>query len=790
MQRSVRLVHVAALAAVGGCFAGTPDYECSTPDDIKCPSGFVCFDDEKKCHQTCDVSRDCSPINEACIDEACVVFSGVCGAPTDCPQGWFCNPSGACQKYPANVNCTNSVTDGDETDSDCGGAFCDPCGSGKACSGATDCSSGVCTGLVCQVPACDDGVRNGAEPGVDCGGGCPAACPDGSNCGAHADCQSLVCVGGFCEVPTCDDLTRNGGEGDVDCGLVCPNLCGDGSTCGGAGDCTSRICTGNVCQVPTCGDSAKNGDETDIDCGGSCPANCADGQGCATGADCTSVVCRDNVCVPPGCNDGVQNGGESAIDCGGATLCLRCSTGKTCNTGTDCVSGSCPAGTCAAPSCTDNVQNGSETDVDCGGSCPSCATGQGCTVDGDCQSRTCLANLCGSALSSAIATGDIHTCAALTSGEVRCWGYGGWGRLGYGNTTNIGDNETPASAGSVDVGGSVTQVAAGFLHTCALLATDGEVRCWGSAARGQLGYGNTSDIGDDEAPALAGSVNVGGAVVQIAAGGYHTCALLTTGEVRCWGDAASGELGYGNTTRIGDNETPASAGSVSVGGSVAQIAMGNYHTCALLTTGAVRCWGSAESGQLGYGNTTNIGDNETPASAGSVNVGGSVSQIVAGGVHTCALLASGEVRCWGSANSGRLGYGNTTNIGDNETPAAAGSVNVGASVSRIAAGGAHTCALLSAGGVRCWGYGLDGCLGYANTNNIGDSATPASAGNVNVGGSVAKIVAGGRHTCALLTTGEVRCWGSSSVGQLGYGNTTNIGDNETPASAGSVVVVQ
>jgi alpha-tubulin suppressor-like RCC1 family protein len=334
----------------------------------------------------------------------------------------------------------------------------------------------------------------------------------------------------------------------------------------------------------------------------------------------------------------------------------------------------------------------------------------------------------------------------------------------------------------------VTQVAAGSNHTCALLDT-GAVRCWGYGANGRLGYGNTDTIGDDEAPAFAGDVDVGGTVTQLAAGVSHTCALLDAGAVRCWGDGDFGRLGYGNTDTIGDDETPASAGDVDVGGTVTQIAAGAFHTCALLDFGAVRCWGRGLSGQLGYGNTDTIGDDETPASAGNVIVGGTVTQIAAGGNYTCALLETGAVRCWGAGSFGPLGYGNVNSIGDDETPASAGSVIVGGTVAQVAAGDAHTCALLDTGAVRCWGFGANGRLGYGNTNSIGDDEIPASAGDIGVGGTVTHITTGGGHTCALRDTGAVRCWGLGTSGALGYGNTDNIGDDETPATAGDVPVL-
>ncbi len=385
-----------------------------------------------------------------------------------------------------------------------------------------------------------------------------------------------------------------------------------------------------------------------------------------------------------------------------------------------------------------------------------------------------------------VATGGSHSCSKF-DGSVRCWGYGFYGQLGYGNTFTIGDNETPQAAGDVDVGETVTQLAVGDYHTCALLST-GNVRCWGQGFSGQLGYGNTSDIGDDESPASAGDVNVGGTVIQLTAGESHTCALLSNGSVRCWGAGTEGRLGYGNTNSIGDNESPASAGNVDVGGTVTQISAGNRHTCALLSSGNVRCWGAGADGRMGNGDTSNIGDDETPASAGNIIIGGTVTQISAGGHHTCALLSTGNIRCWGRGSAGRLGYGNTSNIGDNESPASAGDVNVGGTVTKVDSGTQQTCALLSTGNVRCWGDSTIAPLGYGNSNTIGDNETPAAAGDLNLGGTVKNISAAYAHICALMSTDQIRCWGAGSDGQLGYGNLFSIGDNEVPATVGDVDV--
>ena len=275
--------------------------------------------------------------------------------------------------------------------------------------------------------------------------------------------------------------------------------------------------------------------------------------------------------------------------------------------------------------------------------------------------------------------GNSTSCVVFPSGAVNCWGNSDFGQLGRGNTLSIGDDETPASAGTLSLGSGLSAAAVAAstgLHTC-VLTTVGSVKCWGTASSGRLGYGNTTDLGDDETPASAGTVNIGGTATAITAGSVHTCALLSTGAVTCWGPGVSGRLGYGNTTTIGDNETPASAGTVNIGGTAVAVAAGQYHTCALLSTGAVTCWGAGSSGRLGYGNTTTIGDDETPASAGTVNIGGTAIAVATGVDHTCVVLTSGAVKCWGDGAGGGLGYSNTSSIGDDETPATVGSVDLG-----------------------------------------------------------------------------------------------------------------
>ncbi len=394
-----------------------------------------------------------------------------------------------------------------------------------------------------------------------------------------------------------------------------------------------------------------------------------------------------------------------------------------------------------------------------------------------------------------------HTCAVLAHGSVRCWGFGGDGRLGYGNTSSVGDDETPGLVGPVNLGPGRTAkaISAGSYHTCALL-DDGSVRCWGYGGDGRLGYGNKNAVGDDEAPGSVGPVNLGPGhtAKAITAGGGHSCAILDDGSVRCWGFGGDGRLGYGNRDSIGDDEAPGSVGPVDLGPgrTATAISAGASDTCAILDDGAVRCWGRGNNGQLGYGDTLPLGTSQTPGSVAPVELGPgrTAKAISAGAGHTCAVLDDGSVRCWGYGGNGRLGYGNTSNVGDLQvrTPDKAGPVDLGPgrTAKAISAGDSHTCAILDDNSVRCWGYGAYGELGYANTKDVGDkpATTPDKMGPVDLGpGRTAKTIsAGGRHTCAMLDDNSVRCWGFGGDGRLGYCNTNNVGDHQTPGSVGPV----
>ena len=172
------------------------------------------------------------------------------------------------------------------------------------------------------------------------------------------------------------------------------------------------------------------------------------------------------------------------------------------------------------------------------------------------------------------------------------------------------------------------------------------------------------------------------------------------------------------------------------------------------------------------------------------NLGENVNALAAGEHHTCALLDTGSVRCWGIGSFGRLGVPDIyENIGDDEAPQSHPLVNLGLPALAIAAGGEHSCAILEDRTVRCWGRGVFGQLGTLSSEEIGDDEDPADWPVVDVGVPVVSLALGDHYSCAVTDTGRALCWGLGDLGRLGYGNQSEIGDNEAPSTAGSVPIV-
>ncbi len=387
-----------------------------------------------------------------------------------------------------------------------------------------------------------------------------------------------------------------------------------------------------------------------------------------------------------------------------------------------------------------------------------------------------------------ITAGSDFNCAVLVSGKVKCWGSNGAGQLGTRRDGSaVGDNEVP---GFIDYAGGlekIIDIAAGDAHVCAKMPEG--IKCWGANSAGQLGNGNRTQVRYSD---LATFVDTGLEPSSMALSSDRTC-IAKGLEVKSWGDGRFGVLGNGNINNIGDDELPSIVPSLKFQSSVS-ISVGSNHVCSWRAKdenkpGWVKCWGYGLRGQLGYGNKETVGDDETLDSLTAISGVEDFVKVYLGADHSCSVMADGRIKCWGSGSAGKLGYGSQIDIGDDETLDSVNSISVGDRVTKLALGSEHSCALLENLRVKCWGSGAGGATGSGSTQTLGDNETIANLPYVDVGDLVVNIVAGSRHTCAKTVKDEVRCWGASNSGQLGYGNLESIGDNETPANAGVVQLV-
>ena len=434
-----------------------------------------------------------------------------------------------------------------------------------------------------------------------------------------------------------------------------------------------------------------------------------------------------------------------------------------------------------------------------------------------------------------LSAGWHHTCALMDNGTVQCWGSNGHGELGDGTTT---DSPTPVLVVSDNTGTLLTgveEVSASRYYTCARLDTGG-VKCWGWNEGGKLGDGkvdyNSFNLSAAVAPFIPYADEASSSypvdvvdtndqpltdAVSVTAGSWHACALRENHQVVCWGQNFDGALGIGKDPVDFDPLNPdwdtlfspraltvvTAAGSQSPLTDVIQISAGSSdHTCALIDPdqdgkGRVRCWAwnGGSEGQLGNGNLTDAyavaPSDPVQLNDGNNTVIENATQIAAGADHTCALLDTNEVVCWGWNAYGQVG----SNSSAGSAPRAEYVLvdNQGTrltDVKRIVTErGSHTCALKNDNSLWCWGDNTHGQLGQDPT--LVDKAPFAIPGPTNLPGTILEVAVGGggrdpldnaliqydgMHTCALVETNQgkdVWCWGSNDHGQLGDGTTTD-----------------
>ena len=613
-----------------------------------------------------------------------------------------------CPGQPCVPDCTNVECGPDPVcRTDCGG-----CGDGY------NCQSGHCIQNSC-VPDCTT-VECGPDPvcGTDCGG-----CDDGNVCTTD-ECNGLGCV----HTPSLDACDDNN-LCTVDDMCTSDFRCvGTPVTCSDNNPCTDDRCLDGqwiyTSNFGTCDDDDACTENDKCDASGNCDGavvTCDDGDVCTTGqcdrvTGCSYVVsttCDDSdVCTHDSCDPvvGCQYLMEPDVDCGtqecglsanGCWWCGDCPADRNCGSDQTC---GCPIG----------YQ---------GENCDSCADGY--TGYPDCFLPAVQ-----------IAAGNDFTCELTTAGGVKCWGGNEYGQLGNGTTVS-----SASPVGVTGMSSGVKSLTLGYRHACALMETGG-VMCWGNNSSGQLGDGTTvAKLAPTQVTGLASGV------AAFSAGSYHTCAVLESGAVKCWGQNSQGQLGDGSSA---NRTTPIQVSGLSSG--VTAASAGGSHTCALLGIGGIKCWGDNQYGQVGDGTTD---DRTTPTQASGLESG--VISIAAGGSETCAIVSSGGLKCWGSNNYGQIGDATT----DNKTlPTQVSGLESG--VQTVAVGNSFVCAVLDSGVLKCWGYNYYGQVGDGTTDN---RAVPTPVNGLD--GVIVSVSSGGSHTCALLDSGRVMNWGLDSSGQLG-----------------------
>jgi len=346
----------------------------------------------------------------------------------------------------------------------------------------------------------------------------------------------------------------------------------------------------------------------------------------------------------------------------------------------------------------------------------------------------------------------------------------------------------PAQA-SAATAKTAKQISAAEAHACALIS-DGTVSCWGSNYFGQLGNGTTDD---SNRPVPVSGVS---GATRVAVGGDFSCALLKTGLVKCWGSNEFNQLGSPSGVNKSLSTRPIQVEKLTL---ATDISAGYNHACALLKNGSIVCWGYNGSGQLGRGEATDEGYSSPTAISGLTGA----TSVSAGQEHTCAVVAGGQVKCWGDNSYGQLGtdgsddlipstvvglskatavsakYRSTCALAEGKAfcwgsrigPAASGSqsgsgsaaaVTGVAGATQLSLGYNHACVLATKAAVLCWGDNADGQLGNGTTTA---TRTPTKVGSL----AGLSIAAGSGFTCSGLTVGGIKCWGTNQNGELGNG---------------------
>ncbi len=296
------------------------------------------------------------------------------------------------------------------------------------------------------------------------------------------------------------------------------------------------------------------------------------------------------------------------------------------------------------------------------------------------------------------------------------------------------------AAGAVAADGAPL-FAAGAYHACS--ASSGQLRCWGNNADGELGNGTTRR---SVIPTLVRTLR--DPILEVPASYNRTCALVAGGRVYCWGRNAK-------INSKGTATASAVPTAVGVPRAAHGLSVGVTHACVLDVAQAPWCWGMNDRGQ--------IGDGTTKAKPSAVRTQSPpASKVVASDGYTCVVLQAAGVWCWGRSHG---------NAGDPRNPAGL-VINSRAprpipgleNATDVSASGDFACAVAPGGIVSCWGENDHGQLG---DGTVTGRRVPAGVAGLP---ETPQIVATANHACALSVDGTIFCWGRGDHGQLGEGD--------------------
>jgi cysteine-rich repeat protein len=679
------------------------------------------------------------------------------------------------------------------SDDDCApGRHCFVQTCSASCEADTDCSDGsrcLVTALGAACVSDDRGCGAGCPEGTTCvEDACRTACSVAEDCAVDQSCVEGSCVG---QEPIGGGGGGSGGSGPVV--IVDPESPCDepgALACAGEDQKVVLLCDQTWQPFDTC-DSDQNCDRRSGACATIVP-ECADAE--PGDAFCSAEelwecgpdrVTSTLVEACPGKCVATEDGAACTLgSCGDEKM----QEGEECDDGNDVDSDAC-RNTCKNAFCGDGViHSGVEH----------CDDSNGESLDG------CSSECKGEVID--IAAGADTICAVSASGEVKCWGENEAGQLGQGDVENRGDEPDemgldlkPVDLGSdckaidVDVGG----------QTACVLCEGGRMKCWGANVYGQLGIeedtpgrgSGPDEMGDNLPFVMLPETDI---VKNFGVGGYHVCAVLADGTLKCWGRDDVGQLGIYGFVGIGDAEGDMAAiepVDLGAGRTAKSLATTSRSSCAILDNGAMKCWGLGDSGKLGQGSISHIGNGPDemgdflpPIALGTQRTAVAIST---GTLFACALLDNDGVKCWGHNTSGQLGQGHVETLGDEGAPDNPGlelgdtlvKIDLGTDrdVVSIGTGSNHVCAILDDQSLKCWGRNL-GRLGLGDIDHRGDVAGEMGdelpVVDVGTGLHAVKVVGLSDATCALLDSGFVKCWGGNVAGQLGYGHTDVPGDAE------------